>query len=282
MLADVIERINVLAKASQVAMNFTNMRNEVYDDFGDDGSDYDSDKDLDYDSDDKSSDGDDDDYDDFIEGVDIDNPPDPPDPPEANVNETQQNQNDDDGDDDYIAGGDDDRNENDNNAVEDDDDTEFVPETENDSDDTGDETVEDGNDEPPIISAQVRKLADHNGVIPPVMQSRTRQQAQETGESLVTGTNTENCDVKTQHRLKKDTKKQQTHKKELESQLLKRAIQENKKKISNKLKKEKGELNSRPRKRRQALYSHKSRPYMKMVRVPRTQIPTTLKTSVTN
>jgi hypothetical protein len=44
MPAAVIERINVLAKTSQVGMNFTNMRNEVYDDFGTDDSDYDSDE----------------------------------------------------------------------------------------------------------------------------------------------------------------------------------------------------------------------------------------------
>jgi hypothetical protein len=66
MPSDVIERIHVLAKASQVGMNFTNMRNELYDDFNDNDSDYDSDKDSDYDSDDESSSGDDDDYDDFI------------------------------------------------------------------------------------------------------------------------------------------------------------------------------------------------------------------------
>jgi hypothetical protein len=76
MPADVIERINVLAKASQVGMNFTNMCNEVYDDFGDDDSTYDFNEDSDYGSDDESSDGDDDDYDDFIAGVDINTPPD--------------------------------------------------------------------------------------------------------------------------------------------------------------------------------------------------------------
>ncbi len=87
--------------------------------------------------------------------------------------------------------------------------------------DTGDESAEGGNDEPPIISAQVRKLADYNGVIPPTMQSRTRQQAQETGESLVTGTNAEDCDIKTQRKLKNENKKQRQHKKKLEAQLLK-------------------------------------------------------------
>jgi hypothetical protein len=114
MPADVIERIHVLAKASQVGMNFTNVRNEVYDDFGTDNSDYDSDEDSDYESDDESSDDDDDDYDDFIEGVNIDNPPDPPDPPETNVDEPQNNHDDD-------------------SNVGDDNDTEFIPENENDN-----------------------------------------------------------------------------------------------------------------------------------------------------
>jgi hypothetical protein len=73
---DVIERINILAKAIQAGMNFTNMRNELYDDNEDDDSDSDadSDTDSDYNSDNTSSDNDaDDDYDDFISGVDTDN-----------------------------------------------------------------------------------------------------------------------------------------------------------------------------------------------------------------
>jgi hypothetical protein len=48
MPSDVIERINVLAKASQSGMNFINMRNELYGDNKDD--DFDSDDDLDTDS----------------------------------------------------------------------------------------------------------------------------------------------------------------------------------------------------------------------------------------
>jgi hypothetical protein len=57
-------------------MNFTNMRNKLYDDNEDDesDSDADSDTDSDYKSDDASSDDDaNDDYDDFIAGVDMDN-----------------------------------------------------------------------------------------------------------------------------------------------------------------------------------------------------------------
>jgi hypothetical protein len=75
MPSDVIERINILAKASQAGMNFTNMRNELYDDSEDDESDSDADLDTDsdYNSEDASSDDDaDDDYDDFIAGVDTD------------------------------------------------------------------------------------------------------------------------------------------------------------------------------------------------------------------
>jgi hypothetical protein len=43
MPSDVIERINILAKASQAEMNFTNMRNELYDNDEDIDSDADSD-----------------------------------------------------------------------------------------------------------------------------------------------------------------------------------------------------------------------------------------------
>ena len=80
MPADVIERVATLAKNSPVGMNFTNMRNEEYDD-DDSDSDDDSADDSDYDSDDESFDGDDDDYDNYIAGVDRHNaePPDPPD-----------------------------------------------------------------------------------------------------------------------------------------------------------------------------------------------------------
>jgi hypothetical protein len=76
MSSDVIEIINILAKASQEWMNFTNMWHELYDDNQDDDSDYDadSDTDSDYNSDDVSSDDDaDDNYDYFIAGVDTDN-----------------------------------------------------------------------------------------------------------------------------------------------------------------------------------------------------------------
>jgi hypothetical protein len=51
MPSNVIERINILAKASQAGMNFTNMRNELYDDNEDNESDSDADSDTDTDSD---------------------------------------------------------------------------------------------------------------------------------------------------------------------------------------------------------------------------------------
>jgi hypothetical protein len=52
--SDVITRIDVLAKASQVGTNFTNMQNELYCDDEDSDSDEDSDDDSDYNSDDAS------------------------------------------------------------------------------------------------------------------------------------------------------------------------------------------------------------------------------------
>jgi hypothetical protein len=69
MPADVIERINVLAKARPAGLTFTNMRNEVYDHDAESDSDSDSDDDSDYNSDNESSTGDDNDYDAFIAGV---------------------------------------------------------------------------------------------------------------------------------------------------------------------------------------------------------------------
>jgi hypothetical protein len=52
MPSDVIERIDILANASQAGMNFTNMRNELYDDNEDDDYDADLDTDSEYKSDD--------------------------------------------------------------------------------------------------------------------------------------------------------------------------------------------------------------------------------------
>jgi hypothetical protein len=48
--SDVTKRINILAKASQAGMNFTNMQNELYDDNDDDDDDDDDDADSDTDS----------------------------------------------------------------------------------------------------------------------------------------------------------------------------------------------------------------------------------------
>jgi hypothetical protein len=89
MPADVIERINVLARANPAGMNFTNMRDEVYIEGHDDnGSDEDSNSDdSDYDSDNGSLVASDDDYDDSIADAD---PPNKdvvaPDPPTATIN----------------------------------------------------------------------------------------------------------------------------------------------------------------------------------------------------
>ena len=68
MPAEVIERIDVLARTGQVGMNFTNMWNKEYADNINDDSEGDNDSDaydLDYDGTAVLSDGDDDDYDDF-------------------------------------------------------------------------------------------------------------------------------------------------------------------------------------------------------------------------
>ena len=84
MPAEVIERINLLAKNGPVGINFTNRRNEEYADDDDDDAPSEGDKDSDdddpdYDDDDDSSDGNDNHYDDFIAGVNENNlAPDPP------------------------------------------------------------------------------------------------------------------------------------------------------------------------------------------------------------
>jgi hypothetical protein len=64
---------------------------------------------------------------------------------------------------------------------------------------------------------KLKNLTDHTGALPPVIQSRTRQQAQETGESLVTGENTEEWKT-----VKTVTKKQRNFRNELNIQLVKR------------------------------------------------------------
>jgi hypothetical protein len=94
--SDGIERIDILAKASQAGMNFTNMRNELYDDNEDSDSDAEYDTDSDYNSDDASSDdeyGADNDYDNLIAGGGMDNP-DNPDNSDPDVEDADENNND--------------------------------------------------------------------------------------------------------------------------------------------------------------------------------------------
>jgi hypothetical protein len=58
----------------------------------------------------------------------------------------------------------------------------------------------------------LKKLTDWTGAIPPTIQSRMRQEAQDNGESLLAGANTEEWTTVTMV-----TKKQQKLKKELQS-----------------------------------------------------------------
>jgi hypothetical protein len=157
MPSDVIKRINILAKASQAGMNFTNMRNELYDDNEDDESDSDADLDTDsdYNSDDASSEDDaDNDYDDFIAGVDTGNTGNSnPDTEEADEN----------------------NNKNDGNSAGQGDDEAL---------DDVSLSKEDVNED---IPTSLKKLSDDNGALPPIIQSRTPQEPRETGESLITG-----------------------------------------------------------------------------------------------
>jgi hypothetical protein len=82
---------------------------------------------------------------------------------------------------------------------------------------------EDVNEDVPTI---LKKLSDDTGALPPIIQSsRTRQQARETGESLMMGAEV----------IKTVTKKHRTFRKELQILLLKREEEENKKKLRNKL-----------------------------------------------
>jgi hypothetical protein len=213
MPADVIDRVNTLAKACPAGLTFTNMRNEVYDEDAESDSDKDSNDDSDYDSQADSSTNDDDDYNDSIAGVDMPtNNSDPPDPPDANANETHNNEDtDDDGDDNDDDNGD--------AAVEAHDpiDNEF----EDDAADTSEDDVI-------AVPTQLKKLTDATGALPPILESRTRQQAQDTGESFAI--------VKTVTNV---TKKQRKFRKELELRLLKKYEEETKKKLRNKLRNEK-------------------------------------------
>jgi hypothetical protein len=62
------------------------------------------------------------------------------------------------------------------------------------------------------VPTSLKKLSDDTGTLPPIIQSRTRQQAKETGESLMTGAEA----------IKTVTKKQRKFRKQLQVRLLKR------------------------------------------------------------
>jgi hypothetical protein len=193
MPGDVIERINTLAKASPVSMHFTNMRNI---DYPDDNA-YDSDEDSDYDSNNEPSDDEDEDYTDFIARVDRHNL-DPLDPPDESANETNNND---------AEETSDDKNEGDDFPNDDAEET-----SENDD---AEETSENETDDPDPVEAEaggtlrvpmaLRKLTDWSGAMPPTIQSRTRQNAHDNGESLLAEINTEEWTTvtKKQRKLKK-------------------------------------------------------------------------------
>jgi hypothetical protein len=207
---DVIDRVAVLARQNPVGMNFTNMRNEaIYDIDDDDDDNSDSDDDSDYDSED--DDDDDDDYDDFIAGVDIPiNNADLPDPPDENENVDEHQQNEDDDDEDEDDEGDNDGNEEQEQAEA---------------------------EEPITIPASLKKLADTAGALPPILESRTRQQAQNNSETLVTGTVED--EWKTAQPLSKKKRKLE---RELQKQMLKKAEEEKNKRLKNKMRNERRRL----------------------------------------
>jgi hypothetical protein len=225
MPADVIARIATLAKNNPVGVNFTNMRNEPYEDNADTDSDDDSDDDdSDYDSDDDDSAGDDDDYNDFIAGVDRQD--------NANADENPHN-NDDDEEDNQDPHGD---NQDPHEEEDPPDDAADPPAAEND----------DSEDTTPVVPATLKKLADYNGVLPPIIGSRTRQQAQNTGESLFA---TEEPEWIT------PSKKQRRIQRELQKQALRSAEEEAKKKLKNKTKNEKRRMKIKDRKKAEKIIS---------------------------
>jgi hypothetical protein len=205
MSSDIIERINILAKPSQAGMNFTKIKNELYDDneyhdneYYDSDSDADSDTDSEYNSDyassDDEDDDEDDDYDDFVAGVDTDNP--------GNSNPDAEEADEDNNDGISASQGDDE-------ALDD----VFLSE----------DNVNKG------VPTSLKKLLHDTGALPTIIQFRTRQQAKETGESLMTGAEA----------IKTVTKKQRKFRKELQIRMLKREEEENKKKLRNNLRNEK-------------------------------------------
>jgi hypothetical protein len=98
------------------------------------------------------------------------------------------------------------------------------------------------------IPTRLKNFTDDTEALPPIIQSRTRQQAKETGESLMTGAEP----------IKTVTKKQRKFRKELQILLLKRGEEENKKNLRNKLRNEKNKQESRKKR-----VFHPTRPHLR-------------------
>ena len=216
MPAEVIERLNTLAKNGPAGMHFTNARNEEYvdDDDASDSDDDSDDDDSDYDEADDSSDGDDDDYDNFIAGVNGGNnlPPDPP-------SEEDQNNGD------YDS----------EEEIDDEDIDESInDDEENDEDDELDDET--------VVTPALKNLTDYYGTLPPVIKSRTRSQANATAEHLLIGVSEKATEI---------SKKQRKFRKKLEMQLLKKRTEELKKKLKNKIQNEKRKSKAKIRKQKE-------------------------------
>jgi hypothetical protein len=82
------------------------------------------------------------------------------------------------------------------------------------------------------VPNSLKKVSGNTVALPPIIKPRTRQQAKETGESLMTGAEA----------ITTVTKKQRKFRKELQIRLLKREEEENKKKLRNKLRNEKKQI----------------------------------------
>ncbi len=142
--------------------------------------------------------------------MDVPNNAELPDPPDENetVDKHQQNEDDDDEDED------------------------------DDGDNDGNEEQEQAEAEAPIATpASLKKLADTAGVLPPILESRTRQQAQNNSETLVTGTVED--EWKTTPPLGKKKRKLE---RALQKQMLKRAEEEKNKRLKNKMRNERRRL----------------------------------------
>jgi hypothetical protein len=82
------------------------------------------------------------------------------------------------------------------------------------------------------VPTSLKKLSDNTGALTPIIQPRTRQQAKETGESL----------MMVAKAIKTVTKRQRKFRKESHIRLLKREEEENNKKLRNKLMNEKKQI----------------------------------------